>query len=285
MTTPIAEPTLGQPGWNQAFKAVLQRVNALESLAISAVADALIGGTNISISHNEASGSITINAGGAAALDTEALMDYLAANLVPGTDLGLTYDDEAGQIILNYTGTPTAPGATGSGDPAPALHDMVSWTIDPASAGSSTAPTVGELCLLKLALPAPATIASALLQVATAGSGLSNCFVGIVDMTGARRAVSADQSTAFQSGGAKEVAFVTPAELEAGEYYVVILIGGGTSPALSRGASATVTNLGTTAGGFRSCTSGAGQTAIPTTVTLSSTTANNTAWCVGLRST
>lgn len=281
MSAPIQEPTLGQPGWNAAFKQVLDRINTLDERIIDTIAGALIAGTGIAVSHNDAANSITISAGGAASLDTEALMDHLAAHIVPGTNLGLVYDDATGDITLNYTGE--VGGAGGTGNPKPSMHNMVSWSIDPAASGSSTAPSAGDLVLLRVNVPVEATIASVVLQIATAGVSLTNCFLGLFGMDGTRLALSADQSTAFQTGGAKVVPFTTPPQIPAGDYYLAILIGGGTPPAISRGASATVTNLGTAAGSFRSCVCGTGLTAIPASITLASSVANNTAWCAGLR--
>jgi hypothetical protein len=162
----------------------------------------------------------------------------------------------------------------------PDLHGFLAWTGDPANAGSSTAVTAGVLYLNKVKLITASTITSIDVHVSTAGTSLTNCFLALYDSTGTRRAVSANTSTAWQTGGTSDVAMASPYSAAAGTYYVGILVGGGTPPAFARGASSTVSNAGLSAGSYRFCTSGTSQTAAPSSVTLASTSASSTAyWC------
>lgn len=284
MTTPIVEPPLGQPGWNLAFRQVLDRINALPETITDTVAAALIAGTGMSISYNDAAGTITLNAaGGGGALDTEALMDYLAAHIIPDTNMSMVYDDEASQIILSSMATD---GGVADGSLSPGLHNFLAWTLDPATAGTTSTLNAGDLWLAKINIPVSATIGSATLAVGSAGATLTNCFVGLFDMTGTRLALSANQATSWQSNGSKDVPFTTPAAVTSGEYYVALLMGGGSGLGITRGAANQSTNMGLTAGEFRSCLAGSGLTAIPASVNLALSTSplNPPAWCVGLRS-
>jgi poly(3-hydroxybutyrate) depolymerase len=184
-----------------------------------------------------------------------------------------------------YVDTAVSDGLTavGANVVTPDAHGFLAWTGDPSNAGSSTAVTAGVLYLSKIQLIAPATIASINVHVSTAGTSLTNCFLALYNSAGVRQAVSANQSTAWQTGGTSDVAMVTPYDAAAGTYYVGILVGGGTPPAFARAANSTVSNAGLSAGSYRFSTSGTSQTAAPSSVTLASTSASSTAYWTALK--
>lgn len=166
----------------------------------------------------------------------------------------------------------------------PADHGFTTWTLDPVQAGSSTTPTAGVLYLMKTKIIAASTINGVGMHVATSGSGLTSSYVALFDSTGARVALSAAVTTAWQTSGYKATTFTAGYAAAVGTYYIGLLIGNGstTAPALARASSSVVTNAGLTAPGLRFGTSGTGQTSVPSTVTLASVTADSTAWFAAL---
>jgi hypothetical protein len=211
------------------------------------------------------------------------------------TDGGGNTNLRIGGRVLLGTGVSTAPTWAYQPDsapfPQPPDHGLIAWSFDPAQA-VNTASTVlqsGVETQVKIRLTAPATPASVLLSIATAGAGLTagQSFVGLRNAAGVLLGVSADQSGQFATTGNKTIA-ITPASgqsltlLPPGWYYVVVLAVGTTMPTLLRSASQAVVNIGLAAGGFRFATLGAGLTALPATPTMSGQAASSTALWVGV---
>jgi hypothetical protein len=156
-------------------------------------------------------------------------------------------------------------------------HNLIAWSYDPALPTNSLAlSTGGVVHLVKVILRYAATINNVLYQVNTAGATLTSGqnFVGVYDSGGTRRAVSADQTTAWGSTGLMTTAMTASYSAAAGVYYIAFVANGTTGPALARlnglaGAGATI-NAGLTAATYRFATNGSGNTSLPASLTLSS---------------
>ncbi|MFJ3794925.1 hypothetical protein ACIPSJ_01415 [Streptomyces sp. NPDC090088] len=166
----------------------------------------------------------------------------------------------------------------------PADQGLLAWTMDPASctpSGSSL--SAGYIYFTKIILRNAATIASLCAVVGTAGSTLTSgqCLAGLYSTSGTRLAVTADMSTTWNSAGDKSMALTSSYAAAAGSYYIALLFNGTTSPVFaagsSLGASFTPGNAHLSAGSYRFCRSGSGQTSLPASFTMSGATpdANN----------
>lgn len=152
----------------------------------------------------------------------------------------------------------------------PADHGLLAWSFPVTEAGNNSTLTAGVVTLVRVKLDTAQTISNVHCYIVTAGSGLTSgqCFGALFDTSGTRLGLSADQATAWASGGDRPMALTTPYAATAGHYYVALLANGTTPPALARSTSA-----GTPAGNYglgvaasRFATIGTGQTAMPSTV-------------------
>lgn len=237
--------------------------------ARDAIGTALVAGSGISITVDDGADTITV-----AAL-AEYIRDTIATALVAGNGITLTVDDPGDTITV--TGQST-------GNFAPVDHGYATWSCDPQQATSSTALTAaGVMHLIKVRLPAAATITGVHLRITNTASGLANSYVALYDSGGTRRGVSADQSSTgsnWQSSGAKDVPFTGTYAAAAGTYYVGILCGtAGTLPTISRSSNSNVVNDGlTAAGGYRAsahATTGLSATAASLTLATQTTGGTN----------
>lgn len=162
---------------------------------------------------------------------------------------------------------------------APADHNLITWTQDPATIADAFPLSTGVVYLSKVKIVNRSTVVSNILYgVTTAGTSLTSGqnFVGLYNSSGTRLAVSADQTTNFGSQGLKTAALTAAQTLAVGDYYVAFLsVGTGTQPsvAASGGVSSAI-NAGLTTATSRFLTSGTGQTALPSSITLSSGSQN-----------
>jgi hypothetical protein len=202
-------------------------------------------------------------------------------------DAGDTLQDSTGAWWLCTAGgtpgtwtSPAAPGNTW----APTDHGLTAWSFDPASCtGSGTALSAGFIYLIELVLRQPATLTKVHAVLGSAGSALTagQCLAGLYDTAGNRVAVTADMSTTWNTAGNKVMTLTAAYAAAAGRYYVAFLFNGTTSPSFAcgstHGATFTPGNANLAAGSYRFCRSAAGQTSLPTTITLSGYTpdANN----------
>lgn len=171
----------------------------------------------------------------------------------------------------------------GFGDYIAAGVPLKAWT---GNLGYSTsgALTFGQIKLNKIWVRNPATLATVNLFVTTAGAGLTagQNFVAIFDANGNQVAISADQTTAWGTGGTglKAAAMTTPYAAAAGGYYVAVLCNGATtaiSIAMHGNASGPAVNFGLTAANARCLNSATStNTAIPATIALGSQTTGST---------
>ncbi|WP_328436867.1 hypothetical protein OHA71_06355 [Streptomyces sp. NBC_00444] len=159
-------------------------------------------------------------------------------------------------------------------------HGYTTWTHSPDSLRSSgDGTTAGVVYLAKVKIPHPTTVDTIHVGVVTAGTTLTagQNFVALYNSSGTLLATSADQAAAWATTGRKDAA-ITAQFLAAGSYYVAILANGTTPPVFATGAghgSASTTNGLLTTATSRFLTSGAGQTAMPASITLSSGTPNS----------
>ncbi|MGQ4358563.1 hypothetical protein [Streptomyces sp. SAS_272] len=166
----------------------------------------------------------------------------------------------------------------------PSDHGLISWAFDPAASSTSgTTLSAGFIYLVELVLRQAATISKVHAVIGTAGATLTSgqCLAGLYDTSGVRQAITADQSTVWNSAGNKAMNLLSSYSAPAGKLYVALLFNGTTSPTFAcgstLGAAFTPGNANLASGSYRFCRSAAGQTSLPTSVTLSGYTpdANN----------
>ncbi len=204
-------------------------------------------------------------------------------------DTGDTIQDSTGVWWLCITGgtpgtwaNPAAPGNEWS----PADQGLAGWSFDPASCtGNGTTLSAGFIYLVHLILRQPTTLTKVHAVLGAAGSGLTSgqCLAGYYDTAGNRVGITADQSTVWNSAGNKAMNLTASYAAPAGKLYAAFLFNGTTSPTFAcgstLGANFTPGNANLTAGSYRFCRSAAGQTALPTSITLSGYTADaNNVW-------
>jgi len=168
--------------------------------------------------------------------------------------------------------------------PAEQWAGLKAATFDPRLPQNTQAPTAGVISLLEVFVPESFVCTKIHLVIsATPGATLANSFAGLYDDQGNLIGRSADQSSSWQSVGAKEINLLSPADLQGGRrYYIAILIGsGGTMPTFARGGNLGTTNAGAGAP-FQAATSGSGLTALPSSIALGSVTAALQAIWAGL---
>ncbi|QIE02565.1 collagen triple helix repeat-containing protein [Streptomyces phage BRock] len=169
--------------------------------------------------------------------------------------------------------------------PLPADIGYLAYSFDPLIADGSVGPVAGTIQLVRVVLRSPQTITNIVAHVGTAGGTLTSGqnFAGLYDATGARVALTADQTTAWGTTGAKTMALTAPYAAAAGYYYVAFL-SNGTTPPLFR----SKTNLGgdfisgtSPANSFRFATNTTGTT-LPASMTLNANVVSDKAIMVAL---
>lgn len=188
----------------------------------------------------------------------------------------------------------TATGFTGT-DPAsvavtPTDHGFAGWTFNPDQVQAGTIlPTAGLSYVVRFRVQL-ATVSAINLHLTAGGTGLANCFATLHNDAGAIlgvNAVTADQATAWQSGGYKAMPLLTAQAVVIGAWYKVRWWAGTatTLPTLSRGvnSSSAITNAGLAAPNFRYATADSGLTTAGTAPqTIGTLTGGPTAWWVSV---
>lgn len=191
-------------------------------------------------------------------------------------------------------GTAKLPSLTVAGSIAgpvisPADHGLVGWTFPPDMVQAGTIlPTAGLSYVVRFRATG-ALITNLHIHITTPGTVLANSFMTLHSDAGvllAAGAVSADQSSSWQVGGAKTIALVTPQAVTPGSWYKArFWVGSATTlPTLSRGVnSATaITNFNLSAPNFRYATADSGMTTLALAPsTIGTMTGGATAWWVG----
>lgn len=156
----------------------------------------------------------------------------------------------------------------------PADNLLIACDGDPMLAvGSLLLPTAGVVYVRKMRMAETKAITNVQTVVTGAGSGLSNAYAAVFDVTGATQlGVTADQSTALQSTGTKTMALSSPTAVQkAGTWvYVAVVIGAwSTAPTFAAFSSGRISlNLSTS--NLRWGSVGSGLTAMPSSITLGS---------------
>lgn len=150
----------------------------------------------------------------------------------------------------------------------PSDSGMLGWTIDPASCSSSSQPSGGVVQVCSLRIEKSGTLSAILMHVQTAGSTLTTggCWAGLADENNNLLVTTADQKTAWQSVGAKDMALLSGLDVEEGQILKGLFVSNGTvQPAFSRSVSysGTVININHGATNYRFATADTGRTTIP----------------------
>jgi hypothetical protein len=169
----------------------------------------------------------------------------------------------------------------------PGDQAYAAWSFDPAlPLGSSLVPT-GTLNLTRLAIRTARTLNSITVQSTAAGVTLTagQNFAGLYDSTGARVALTADQSAVWNSTGTKIMNLTAPYAAAAGYYWVALLVNAVTAPQFQRGQSAApnAINAGLATASSRYATSGAGLTALPASFVPGAVTQSAIAWWTAVK--
>lgn len=172
----------------------------------------------------------------------------------------------------------------------PSENNLLAWTYDPGEAGHVTAQSnggvAGRITLVRIMIRETITWSNVWFGLAglDTGATLANCYMGVYDVNGVRRGVSADMSTALMVGAvAKAIPLVTPFVADPGEYYIAMLLNGtwATNSLTFKASGAGISvNAGLTAGHLRYSNMLTGQTSLPPTLDLSLQATNiiNTGW-------
>lgn len=120
--------------------------------------------------------------------------------------------------------------------PGPIGHNGLAWTNDPAHSSANAIPAVGRFSATRFRAAASGSCGNIVLSITTAGSSITTGLVAIFNLDGTiNGAVSANQTTAWQSTGEKTVALGSPATLVAGVEYVFVLLQAGSTGATFSG--------------------------------------------------
>jgi hypothetical protein len=152
------------------------------------------------------------------------------------TELGT---DPAG----TYTDVKTRLGAS-TGQWSPEQHGLLSWAFDPHLIGGNVVLSpAGQMYTFRLFTQKDITVTNMWLYVVTVGVTLTsgNCRVALFDSGGTyiTNSISADQSVAWVSTGAKSAACGSPVAVAAGFFDVGFWYNGTTGPAFGRLGSGT----------------------------------------------
>lgn len=164
-------------------------------------------------------------------------------------------------------------------NPAQQLYGYSSWAFDPALvSGGAALSTAGSVRLIKVPWPVSGMVTNIVTGLSSGGTLTSGqCFAGLYDYTGAKLGASADQSAVWNSAGFYTMAISGgPVYASgAGFAYVGLLWNGSVAPQFYKAINTTNTafNAGLSAATLRCANNSSGNTSLPTTLTLSASTA------------
>lgn len=168
----------------------------------------------------------------------------------------------------------------------PLDHGFLTWSYDPALAAAGTIiGNGGTLYVVKLKLAQAATVTNIVMEVSTAGATLTagQNFAALYSAAKALLAVTADQTTPWQSTGLKTMALAQAQAVPAGTVYACWWTVGSTLPTFTRGTAlnAVQPNAGLSAANSRYSTAdGSLTTTAP--ATIGTQTAASAAYWVAL---
>jgi hypothetical protein len=229
------------------------------------------GGQQILFITNEGSGTITLVVSGGGTVDGS------ASYVLPAHTNWIGVSDSTNWHTLS------APSASQPNVITPANHNMIGWSIDPATLTNNKLLVAGTAYLVGIELNAATTITNIITFVSSAGNTLTNSFAALYQ-NNTLLAQTADQSTAWSSTGQQVMALTTPQSVTAGMVYVLFVVGSATTaPQFPAGENSSIqlANINITAPGLNSATSrfmsgGTGLTAPPSTLNAASITWANT---------
>lgn len=167
----------------------------------------------------------------------------------------------------------------------PADQDLIGWGYDSEHASSTNILTSGTVYLHKLWLPAASTVNNLGWTITTGGATLTagQSLMGLYNAAGTLLAQTADQSGSWTSTGFKLPALTAPLAITTSGYYYVAVLSVGTTP--PTGASSpglqTTYNANTLGADLRHAVAATGQTALPSSITMSGNTSTNVStWAV-----
>jgi hypothetical protein len=157
----------------------------------------------------------------------------------------------------------------------PYLHSFQEWNYDPiATNSSSTVPTAGTIYLMKLVAQTGGAMSNVVLYQGSNGASITTGLVALYSSSGTRLAVSADQSSTWNTGAPalRTIALTGGSTLVAGQvYYIALLSAGGTTqPGFARANTTTGPLTANQSNALqRFATNLTSQTSLPTNLTLS----------------
>jgi hypothetical protein len=171
--------------------------------------------------------------------------------------------------------------------PTPNDQGYIGWyPTHPATVVNNSALTAGQIILIRVVATKTGTVNNIDFGLSNSPAGLTNTFVGLYDTSGTRLGVSADASASWNGAaiGRIRTALTSGVSVVLGTaYYVAVLVGAGTTlPNLLRGVQNNVHNGALGTGAQNVMQSGSGQTALPSSITMASTVANNNAFWSGV---
>jgi hypothetical protein len=171
----------------------------------------------------------------------------------------------------------------------PADQGYVTWTMDPAFASNATVLTSGVMALARVAVRAQgvSTVTVTRLEIGVNVAGITltagQNLAALYDSTGARLAITADQSATWNSIGHKSMNLTAPVNVAAGYYWIGLVSVGATPPQILRATTAAAGSLNsrTTAATTRFGTFGAALTSPPTSFAPGSIATSLNGWFMG----
>lgn len=161
----------------------------------------------------------------------------------------------------------------------PSTAGWISWNFDPALTQGSTGLATGVLMMARVDVLAATTISTLNYAINALGVGLTSGqnLVGLYDASGNLVGQSTDQTTNWGTTGFKGTSLITPYSAAAGTYHLGFLSNAATTPvsilrSLGSGAQNITINANLSAAAARFAQTGAGLTALPSTVTMSGRT-------------
>ena len=170
----------------------------------------------------------------------------------------------------------------------PSDHNLAGWTFNPKMVQAGTIlPTAGVSHIVRIRAMGT-TITNILLHLTAGGATLTpgQCFAQLLTDAGTVLSSTADQATAWASGGLKTMPLTVPQAVTRGGWYKVRLwFNGTTGPTLSRAvnSSSAIVNVGLATPNFLYATADTGLTTLASAPAgIGTQTGGSTAWWVGL---
>jgi len=167
-------------------------------------------------------------------------------------------------------------------DWSPGDQSLAGWSFDPVLAvNTSILPSAGVMHMARVAIPNGATITNILMDVTTAGAGLTSSGAAIYQ-NGVLLGQTADQSTNWTTTNTKTMPLSGgPITAASGYIYIAVWANGTTLPTLARATGRSNINVGTVSTNYRFASSGSSITTTPP-ATLGSLAASSVSWWLAI---